>query len=150
MRKYINNEIMKLAMILMLLSITLLLLGGVPGVIMYIQIQGISIGFPATLMENHWFTMIFGFFGALSGNELFSPLSYEWAGRVANIKYILSYTIMLVLSILTQQLGFYLASHLLVLLYFIVQIIYSRVYLKPSKIGLKPHGYNYLIFVTLL
>ncbi|MEM3950205.1 MAG: nitric oxide response protein, partial [Saccharolobus sp.] len=101
---------MRLPLLLMIVGILLLLLGGVPAVFEFMNMQGFFIDPTESLFPAHWFIMIYGFFGALIGNEILVALSVEWSGKTADNKLIVAYLLLVVLGsisslFLSQQLG---------------------------------------------
>lgn len=92
--------------------------------------------------------MIAGFFAALIGNEILSVVSYEWAGRPAGI--VLAYSALLWTTVASVLSGNTRLAALTYALMLVALISYSiRTYLKPSRIGLGPSAYNYLLPASL-
>ncbi len=140
---------MKPGFVLLIMGIALLLLGGVPAVLNFMDNQGFPYPLPTTFFQAHWFLMVYGFFLLLIGNELLVALSNEWRGTSAPTWLIVSFGILTLISNLLDELNNPL-SYYLVIVALVLLINYSRVYLSPSRIGLKPTAYNYLLFYTLI
>ncbi|MEM3359296.1 MAG: nitric oxide response protein [Metallosphaera sp.] len=140
---------MRPGLLLLIQAIGLLLLGGIPAVLNFMDAQGFPYPLPTGLFGSHPFVMIYGFFLLLIGNELLVALSREWRGEVAPSWIILTFDIIVLvanaLDMLNVPLSFYLVIAAMVLL-----ANYSKVYLSTSKIGLKPTVYNYMLFSTLI
>lgn len=140
----------RIEMLLMLEGIALLLLAGIPAVITYMSMQGLALIDASRFFALHWYFMLFGFFLALIGNEILLALSLEWSGKTAPrplfITFALSILASAIIAVLYPSQPYYLYItffSLLILLY------HARIYFKPSRFGLKPISYNYLIFLTL-
>jgi hypothetical protein len=140
---------MKVALFLMIIGILLLLLGGIPAVFEFMGIQGFPLDPTSSLFPSHWFLMIYGFFGALIGNEVLVALSVEWTGRTADNKLIILFIIFTLIGsisfIYNQQLGL-----VLILVAMSILLYYSKEYLGRSRIGLNPTLYNWLLFLSLM
>ncbi|QXJ32513.1 nitric oxide response protein [Saccharolobus shibatae] len=141
---------MRLPLLLIIVGILLLLLGGVPAVFEFMNMQGFFIDPTESLFPAHWFIMIYGFFGALIGNEILVALSVEWSGKTADNKLIVAYLLLVVLGsisslFLSQQLGL-----IFILLSMGILLYYSKEYLGVSKIGLLPTTYNWLLFYSIM
>jgi len=144
-------KFMKLPALLMISQLVFLLLGGIPAVLTFMNMQGIRWLPILSIFAAHWFLFIYGFFGFLIGNELLTALSVEWSGKIADGKYILSYFLFTAsANILALFYSLTLGLLLMVISLFILLIYSSRVYLKVSRIGLKPSIYNYLIITIIL
>lgn len=140
---------MKLPIALIITGIGLLLLGGIPGVLEFMSIQGFPLNPTFKLFPDHWFLMIYGFFGALIGNEILVALSVEWIGKPADDKLILGFLLTTLLGSLTfifeKELGL-----IFTLISMLILLYYSQEYLGYSRLGLKPTTYNYLLFFSLM
>jgi len=142
---------MKLPILLMLSGFIFLILGGIPVVLEFMKIQGFQSLPILPIVTAHWFLYIYGFFGFLIGNELLTALSVEWSGKVADGKYILSYFFFTALANILALFYSTKLGLLLMIASLLTLLVYSsRVYLKVSRIGLKPSIYNYLILVVIL
>jgi len=142
---------MKLPAVLMLFQLVFLLLGGIPAVLTFMNMQGLPWVPILQIFSVHWFLFIYGFFGLLIGNELFAALSVEWSGKIAGRKYILPYFLFTVLANVFAIFYSLTVALLLMVISFLILLIYSsRVYLKVSRIGLKPTIYNYLIIAGII
>ncbi|WP_287690454.1 nitric oxide response protein [Metallosphaera javensis (ex Sakai et al. 2022)] len=140
---------MKPGFFLLMMGIGLLFLGGVPAVLNFMDNQGFPYPLPITFFQAHWFVMVYGFFLLLIGNELLVALSNEWRGNSAPTWLILVFGVLVLLSNVLNELNNPL-SYYLVIVALVILMNYSRIYLSPSRIGLKPTAYNYLLFYTLL
>ncbi|QGA69153.1 nitric oxide response protein [Sulfolobus sp. E11-6] len=141
---------MRLPLLLMIVGILLLLLGGIPAVFEFMDMQGFFLDPTASLFPAHWFIMIYGFFGALIGNEILVALSIEWSGKTADNKLIVIYLLSIIFAsisflFISQQLGF-----IFTLLGMAILLYYSREYLGTSKLGLQPTTYNWLLFYSIM
>lgn len=140
---------MKLPFVLMLSGIVLLFLGGIPGVLEFMSMQGFPLNPTYNLFPAHWFIMIYGFFGALIGNEILVALSVEWRGEQADDRIILAFLVTTILGsvsfIFNRSIGL-----LFALISMFILLMYSKEYLGYSKIGLKPMTYNYLLFFSIM
>ncbi len=142
----------------MVLGVLLLLLGGVPAVLRFMLIQILNMNiqayasiFNTPLFYGHWFLMIYGFFMLLIGNEILIALSREWSGKIASNTYILSFGVTITsATLLYDLLRLDLIPFILEIIGLLILLEYSRIYLIPSKIGLRPILYNYLIVATLI
>lgn len=140
------------------LGVLLLLLGGIPAVLRFIFLQTLNMNIQTyvnilntPLFYGHWFLMVYGFFMLLIGNEIFIALSREWAGKIANNKYILSFGMSVVLAtLLYDLLRLDIIPFVLEIIGLLILLKYSKIYLTSSKIGLRPILYNYLIVLTLV
>ena len=136
-------------LLLMISGIALLLLGGIPAVFEFMEMQGFPIDPTSNLFPAHWFIMIYGFFGSLIGNEILVALSAEWSGRTASNGIIGSYLALIILGVVSfffnQRLGL-----LFILVSMAILLDYSSVYLGRSRLGLKPSVYNWLLFYSLM
>ncbi|AHC52098.1 protein involved in NO response [Sulfolobus acidocaldarius SUSAZ] len=138
---------MRVGMLLLLEGFIILLFGGIPAVLTFMDIQGFPYPLPTTFFEFHWFVMIYGFFLTIIGNEILVALSMEWKGEQAPDYYVIGFAITVLISLLLSSTPY---SFYLVLLALGMLIYHSRIYLSPSKLGLRPTTYNYLLFVTLI
>ena len=126
-----------------------LVLGGLTGIAVMWAWAGRQLPIGLSV-EQHFYLIIAGFFAALIGNEVLNVLSFEWAGRPAgfalNVAYaaLLWATVATVLSGNTPTAVITYAAMLIILIYYAL-----RTYLKPSRIGLRPSIYNYLIPASL-
>ncbi|MEM3831984.1 MAG: nitric oxide response protein [Thermoprotei archaeon] len=149
---------MRTGLILMVLGVLLLLLGGIPAVLRFIFIQTLKMDVQmytnilnTPLFYGHWFLMVYGFFMLLIGNEILIALSREWSGKIASNEYILFFGIMVVLATLLYDfLRLDIIPFILEVMGLLILLKYSAIYLTPSKIGLRPILYNYLIVSTLI
>ncbi|MEM1627093.1 MAG: hypothetical protein QXV69_07470 [Sulfolobaceae archaeon] len=140
---------MRAGMILLLAGIILLLLAGIPSVLEFMAMQGLPV-FIYFSPYTHWFSMIYGFFLILIGNELLIALSNEWARKVAPTSYVVSFGVVTVLANLANFLSLYPLQYCIVLIAFTILLLYSRIYLRYSSLGLRPTTYNYLLYITLI
>ncbi|BCU69840.1 nitric oxide response protein [Stygiolobus caldivivus] len=140
---------MRMPLLLMVSGIALLLLGGIPAVFEFMEMQGFPIDPTSNIFPAHWFIMIYGFFGSLIGNEVLVALSAEWSGKIASNGLIGFYLVLLVLGVTSffynQELGL-----VFVLIAMAILLYYSRVYLERSRLGLEPTVYNWLLFYSLI
>ncbi|MGC9067401.1 MAG: nitric oxide response protein [Thermoprotei archaeon] len=142
----------------MVLGVLLLLLGGIPAVLRFILIQvlNMNIQVPTSILDTqlfygHWFLMVYGFFMLLIGNEILIALSREWSGKIASNAYILCFGVTITLATLLYDfLRLNLIPFILEIIGLLILFKYSRIYLIPSRIGLRPMLYNYLIVSTLI
>jgi len=141
---------MRAGLVLFVTGLLLLVWGGVPAVFNFMDSQGFPIVLPTTFFSSHWFVMIYGFFLVLIGNEILVALSNEWAGKEANSFMITVFGVLVVSANITRELLGTTPLFYLVLGAVGVLLYHSRVFLSPSKIGLRPTGYNYLLFATLI
>ena len=137
---------MKLGMILLLMGIILLLFAGIPAVLEFMSIQGFPILISFST-QSHWFSMIYGFFLILIGNEILIALSNEWTRKVVPTPLIVAFGLT---TLLANAINFLSIYPLLVLIAFAILLYYSKIYLSPSSLGFQPTAYNYLIFATLI
>lgn len=146
------SSIPRVSLITMVMGLGLLVFGGLLGISMLWQGQGIGllrVLLPYT--DSHWFIMVYGFFLALIGNEILVVLSMEWSGRPAILDLQLFFLIMLASSITLRILGLHYLSYVLTALAFLPLVFHVKTtYLKSSILGLKPTLYNYLILTTLI
>ncbi len=136
-------------MALLLVGIGLLLFAGVPMVLEFMSMQGlpISISFRT---QFHWFSMIYGFFLILIGNEILVALSNEWTRKVAPTPLIASFGFATILANILNYFSIYPFQYYLVLVALGILLYYSKIYFYPSVLGLPPTTYNYLLFSTLM
>lgn len=137
------------SLILMITGLGLMLLSGIPAVLEFMNMQNFPYNPTLTLFPSHWFIMIYGFFGALIGNEILVPLSVEWIGRKADDKILVAFAILTILSSLLSFVSFALAIAIEIVTISIL-LYYSRVYLQYSKLGLKPSTYNLLLVSSII
>ncbi|MEM3939889.1 MAG: nitric oxide response protein [Saccharolobus sp.] len=140
---------MKPGMILLLMGIILLLFAGIPAVLEFMSIQGFPILISFST-QSHWFSMIYGFFLILIGNEVLIALSNEWTRKVAPTPLIVAFGLTTLLANVINFLSIYPLQYYLVLIAFAILLYYSKIYLSPSSLGFQPTAYNYLIFATLI
>ncbi|QKQ99069.1 nitric oxide response protein [Metallosphaera tengchongensis] len=142
---------MKLSNLALLIEgISFLLIGGIPAVFNFMDMQGFPYPLPTSLFNAHWIVMVYGFFLTLIGNEILVALSNEWRGRPAPKVYIAVTGVSALIAVIMSELNLIPYSLYVLLLPIGTLIFYSRVYLSPSKLGLKPTTYNYLLFITLI
>ncbi|BBD73639.1 hypothetical protein HS1genome_2028 [Sulfodiicoccus acidiphilus] len=140
---------MRAGLLLFIEGVGLLLLGGIPAVFNFMDLQGFPLQLPTTFFRFHWFIMVYGFFLTLIGNEVLVSLSVEWRGSPAPDLFVVSFGAVVLAANLSSIFGvpevpFYLVDIALVLL-----LWHSKVYLSSSAMGLKPRPHNYLLFLTL-
>lgn len=136
-------------MALLLMGIGLLLFAGVPMVLEFMSMQGfqICVNFP---VRAHWFSMIYGFFLILIGNEILIALSNEWTRKVAPTPVIAVFGLVTLLANILNYFSVNPFQYYLVLISLGILLSYSEAYFHPSSIGLPPTTYNYLLFITLI
>lgn len=105
----------------------------------------------STSVEQHFYLVIAGFFAALIGNEVLNVLSFEWAGRPAGFSLNVAYAALLWATVVAVLGGNIPVAAVTYAVMLTILIYYAlRVYFKPSRIGLKPSVYNYLIVASLV
>jgi hypothetical protein len=139
--------IMRVGLLLLLEGFVILLVGGIPAVLEFMDMQGFPYPLPTTLFEFHWRVMIYGFFLTIIGNEILVALSVEWDGKQAPDYYVIGFALTVLISLLLASTPFYFYAILVALG---ILIYHSRIYFGPSKLGFSPTTYNYLIFATLM
>lgn len=146
------SDIPRLSLLTMINGLAFLVLGGLIGISMLWQLQGLSLLKPLLPLFNaHWFLMIYGFFLALIGNELLVVLSLEWSRATAINDLIGFFYAMLLASNILYLVGIHYLAYVVLLLAFIPLIVHVRgTYLRPSYLGMKPTQYNHLILTTLI
>lgn len=135
----------------MLSGMAALILGGLVGTMWMLRYQGVDLGFVESLpgIGFHWFLMIYGFLLSLISVEMLSLLSFEWSGRVASARYIVSYLALFWASVILWIYGEVIASLALVSINMALLAAYgSSVFLRPSRLGFKPTHYNILMVLT--
>jgi len=107
-------------------------------------------GTPLLGVEQHWTLMIFGFFAALIGNEVLNLLSIEWSGRFAP-PWLSAASSLAIWGVLASALlGSVRLAHAFFGVFALLLTAYAwRVYLRPSRIGLRPTTYNKLLVANL-
>ena len=126
-----------------------LVLGGLTGISILWSWAGLPSPIPLGL-DRHWLLMIFGFFLALIGNEVLHVLSLEWSGRAAPLAYMAPFAAMLWLTVAFTLAGAFAAAYLSSFVALLILLAYAgKVYLAPSRIGLRPVLYNYLLAAAL-
>ncbi|ARM76895.1 nitric oxide response protein [Acidianus manzaensis] len=141
---------LNLPLLLMLSGIGLMLTSGIPAVFEFMSMQGFPSNPTSSLFPSHWFIMIYGFFGALIGNEILVALSVEWSGKIANNNLIISFTALTIIASLSSFFVSILFSMFLEIISISILLLYSQTYLNYSKIGLKPSTYNWLLLFSLI
>lgn len=135
--------------ILMSAGLISLMLGGLAGIFTMWTWAGWWRG-PLLGVDRHWALMVFGFFGALIGNELLNVLSIEWKGRAAPNTVLIPAALLLWGAVLSTLAEFTAQALILAGAYVALLAYYSaKTYLTPSSTGLRPFVYNYLIIAAL-
>jgi len=126
-----------------------LVLGGLAGISILWSWAGLPSPIPLGL-DKHWLLMIFGFFLALIGSEVLHVLSLEWSGRTASLAYTATFAALLLFTVAFTLVGAFAAAYLSSFVALLILLTYAgKVYLAPSRIGLRPVLYNYLLVAAL-